>query len=216
MIVPHEILYKIENGSVSQLRVRIKRQPSSTPGKTYEIACTMRPGGEYSVRSTFGALLADRVRVISVGRQKIEDVTDADAVASGYDDRDSYLAAWRAQHKVKRANVSVWVVVFEVGAAPTRLLTPAARPAGTELGYTQNPALAMPDEPPVIDEFTLALQTIRKRDDARERQQARLDQINALLQEIRDDPEADRDAKRWVRKLEHESDVLAKRIAAAA
>lgn len=58
----------------------------------------------------------------------------------------------------------VWVVTFEL-ADVGRYLTPAARPAGSVLGYTTNLRNAMPDEPEVIDGFTLR----RFADDAHER-----------------------------------------------
>lgn len=50
----------------------------------------------------------------------------------------------------EHAHTQVWVIEFKL-AAVVRLLTPAARPAGSELGYTSNPANALPDEPEVID-----------------------------------------------------------------
>jgi hypothetical protein len=44
----------------------------------------------------------------------------------------------------------VWIVSFRRSQAP-RLLTPAARPAGSVHGYTSNPRNAMRDEPEVMD-----------------------------------------------------------------
>lgn len=65
----------------------------------------------------------------------------------GYDD---IIARFDDKH----AQTRVWVITFTL-ADVGRYLTPAARPAGSVLGYTTNLRNAMPDEPEVIDGTTL-------------------------------------------------------------
>lgn len=62
----------------------------------------------------------------------------------------------------KHAQTRVWVITFTL-ADVGRYLTPAARPAGSVLGYTTNLRNAMPDEPEVIDVDRLR---VHWRDDA--------------------------------------------------
>ena len=66
----------------------------------------------------------------------------------------------------RHAQTRVWVITFTL-ADVGRYLTPAARPAGSVLGYTSNLRNAMPDEPEVIDPSDL-VPAWRQRSQARQ------------------------------------------------
>lgn len=91
---------------------------------------------------------------------------------------DQVLARFEQHH----ACTLVWVITFRL-ADVGRYLTPAARPAGTEHGYTRRLRDAMPDEPEVVDPPESALARARAEREERDRQNQAKRVANRLRQE---------------------------------
>jgi hypothetical protein len=131
--------------------------------------CPVRRDQTLPVMTTFGGEPAEHVLVSAVRRQQLRDLTFNDARAEGFRTRADfahrYMRRWsgyRDHHRPDtddylldlftewHGNDVVWAIAFEVIDAPN-LLTPAAHPHGTKLGYTTRTTDALPHEPESID-----------------------------------------------------------------
>lgn len=99
-------------------------------------------------------------------------------VPTAPDDPEVILDRFRERH----ADTLVWVIEFKPERDTPRLLSPADRPRGDDIGYTTTVAGAMPDEPEAVDEVTQARITRQAHERAietaqqrRRREQAELD-----------------------------------------
>lgn len=99
-------------------------------------------------------------------------------------DPDDTLERFRQRH----ADTLVWVIEFKPERDTPRLLSPADRPRGDDIGYTTSVAGAMPDEPEAVDEVTQARLTrqVREREieTAQQRRRREQDELEARVAEF--------------------------------
>lgn len=133
-------------------------------------------GRSYAIQPGRGEKAVARILVTDVDKSPVGEITFEHARREGFSttaefkvywlrlydgswvereerDEDALLERFDRRH----ADRMVWVIGFALDRDPITLLTPAGRPAGTELGYTMNPHHAMPGEPEAIDPGRLDL-----------------------------------------------------------
>ncbi len=139
----------------------------------------LAPGDTFRLERYQGDDGAFRLEVLSCHREPHCLVFDdpASLLLEGFESEQAYIAAWLAEYdrewmegaeeraegfteehrdrwEQKWALNPVEVIAFKVSQDVPRLLTPAAMPKHTELGYTTQASAAMPQEPEAVDEWT--------------------------------------------------------------
>jgi hypothetical protein len=127
MLFKPELLAKVLSGEKTQTRRMVKpgdvalngfRNPM-TPG--YWIGVVTHNGrtkwqvfNTYAVCPGRGKVQQGRIFVRSIRQECAADITEADARAEGFANRDEFLAAWDAINGKGNRDASVWVLTFEV------------------------------------------------------------------------------------------------------
>ena len=73
-----------------------------------------RVGKTYAVQPSRNESAVARIRLISLERKNVADITLTEAQAEGYTSREEFLAVWVSIHGEKNANAEVWVLKFEL------------------------------------------------------------------------------------------------------
>lgn len=73
-----------------------------------------RVGKTYAVQPARTAAAVARIRLIGIERKRIQEISDAEALAEGYDTREQFFAVWRGVHGEKKLNAEVWALRFEL------------------------------------------------------------------------------------------------------
>jgi hypothetical protein len=96
---PHEHLYPTEPGTVyGETRAGIRR--------VYQV------GMIYAVQPGRAKKAVAFIRLTAIRDQRVMSISEADAIAEGFDSPESFFAAWRAIHGAK-ADLQAWVWVLE-------------------------------------------------------------------------------------------------------
>lgn len=149
---------------------RLVREPRSIAIDGVRYLYPFAPLDSVAVQPGPGKPATTRIVVTSVHRERIGDITFSAAAAEGFRTTSEFKAYWVRTHDAgwvcgseypehdeylteialverfdrRHADRMVWAVTFEVDKSHRqRLLAPAARPRGDELGYTGSPAHAM-------------------------------------------------------------------------
>lgn len=107
--------------------------------------CTYEPGDAYPVHSRARGPLVTRARVVAVRRVTLDELTEEDARAQGYEDLETLYGLWRDKYRDgPLTRPPVWVVELRVDVEErARFLRPRS-------GYTNDPREAIPDEPEAL------------------------------------------------------------------
>jgi len=73
----------------------------------------VRPGGTYRIRVDFFSYLPDRIKVNSLYRQRLGDMTPRDALDEGYASLEEFRRGWEVLYGRWEEDEAVWVVEFE-------------------------------------------------------------------------------------------------------
>lgn len=149
---------------------RLVREPRTVAIDGVRYLYPFAPLDTVAVQPGRGKPAAVRVVVTSVHRERAGDITFPAAVAEGFRTTNEFKAHWVRAHDAgwvagseypehdeflpelvlvdrfdrRHADRIVWAVTFEIDRSHRhRLLAPAGRPRGDELGYTSSPAHAM-------------------------------------------------------------------------
>lgn len=105
MIFKHT-LEQVLNGTKTQTRRPIKKKHGDTP--------PWRPGRTYAVQPDYGKKAVARFEALSVKRERLGDITDADAKAEGFSDREIFLQEWFGRYSKDTPNTEVWAIGFKL------------------------------------------------------------------------------------------------------
>lgn len=76
--------------------------------------CRYVRGRSYAVQRGRGMLSEGRIKIVSVRRERLGDVTRADAVREGFDTVIEFFAYWRELHGEVDPEQRVWVIRFKL------------------------------------------------------------------------------------------------------
>lgn len=175
MIFRPELVKLIQRGAKTATRRKTK------PG---EDQCRYKPGASVAVCPGRGKAHVDRIEILTVGRQLVGELTLLDALAEGFKTRADFMDYWMRLYdqgytkahedrpddalilerfSERHSLIPVWVITFCLDTRERPVfLTPAARPHGSELGYTENRHHAMPGEPEALPPSKRQLDTSRE------------------------------------------------------
>lgn len=141
--------------------------------KPDEDECRYQPGRTYAVQPGRGKEEIGRIAVTAVRDELLDSITFEDAREEGFRTRAEFARYWLHLHDSawldrfpdedpatdaqvldrftsRHGHKRVWVLTFQIYDR-LWLLAPAARPAGSTHGYTENELLSLADEPEGID-----------------------------------------------------------------
>ncbi len=118
MIFQHT-LEQVLSGRKSQTRRRAAVSDAAVYGDDGQIVAVRHNGRTkwavgktYAVQPGRNLPQVARIRVTGIRRQKVTDISAADAVAEGYDTREQFLAAWVYIHGAGAADADTWAIAF--------------------------------------------------------------------------------------------------------
>ncbi len=89
--------------------------------------CQYKPGKDYAVCPGRGKHQLGRIKVISVWRELLEDITDKDAVLEGFADRAEFVHYWLKLYGRWDFGMPVWRIEFTVISVVTEAGGPDAQ-----------------------------------------------------------------------------------------
>jgi hypothetical protein len=136
----------------------LRRQKTETrqPRRPDQADCRYKTGHSYAVQPGRGRCGIATISVLNVHTEPLGQLTPASARAEGFADLPEFEAYWLRMHGRYDPDQPVWVIAFELESAepPTRWLA-------ADVGYTTDPRIALPDEPPAVDAETQEWLTYR-------------------------------------------------------
>lgn len=73
-----------------------------------------RVGKTYAVQPARTQPAVARIRLTGIERKNVQEITEAEAKAEGYANRDEFFDVWRTVHGEKKLNADVWALRFEL------------------------------------------------------------------------------------------------------
>ncbi len=92
----------IRDKSGDIISVQVNGRTKWQVGKTYAI----QPG------RTLPAI--GRIRITQIREEAVQNINQEDAIAEGYDSRETFFAVWRDVHGERAMDVEIWAISFEV------------------------------------------------------------------------------------------------------
>ncbi|MEA2255573.1 MAG: hypothetical protein QOG35_1618 [Solirubrobacteraceae bacterium] len=151
MILPREQIHLILRGQRTLLLVPRGDEPGGAP--------PYKAGRPIPLQTAATRPATCRVAVLRVTDVALGELDELDARALGVRDVDELRQAWAAEHGRWDAAARAWKLAIALDhAARPHMLVPQSGRHGRRalLGYTTDPAQAMPDEPEAVDEHALA------------------------------------------------------------
>jgi len=71
-------------------------------------------GMTYAVQPGRTEAAVARIRLLEIRSEIVTGISEVDALAEGYANRETFLASWRKIHGDKRLDAQVWALTFEV------------------------------------------------------------------------------------------------------
>lgn len=177
-------------------------------------------GRIYAVKPAPGSPKRCDIEAIEVRVQQLGDVTYPEARAEGHRSCDEFIEHWLQRHggetKLYELQV-VTVLQFQLWADAPRLLTPGSKPRG-DLGYTEEPSMAMQGEPEALSKGQLqhasawrpALAEVRRREPLREQFDTLKLDLDAFQREL--ERNTDRQIRQSIRSMQHQLDNIQTRL----
>jgi hypothetical protein len=101
-------------------------------------------GRVYAVKPALGSPKRCDIEALEVWVQQLGDITWPQAKAEGYRTPAEFLNTWRQLYgKDTELQTTVTVLQIQIWSDAPRLLTPTAKPRGSDQGYTDDPNMAM-------------------------------------------------------------------------
>jgi hypothetical protein len=73
-----------------------------------------RVGHCYSICPGRGKLGIGFIEILAIWRQPVREISEADALAEGFENREAFLAAWKALYPKGNLEAHVWVLEFRL------------------------------------------------------------------------------------------------------
>lgn len=73
-----------------------------------------RMGGSYAVQPARSAPAVARIKLLQIRQELVTEISEADAIAEGYDSREAFLESWQAIHGKNSLRVRVWALTFHL------------------------------------------------------------------------------------------------------
>ncbi len=241
MIFKPELVRAIRTGKKTQTRRKVKTRDG------IRLPCPYKVGRSYAIQRGRGQEAEpETISIVDVHTERAGDISYSDARREGFRTTDDFKAYWVrlydgrwiqglegenptpdetldpielvARFEKAHAATLVYVISFRLDEEP-RYLAPAARPAGTVLGYTHMQHQAMPDEPEAID----AEEQERQTKDARSMEKRRTDndtrsvrsQLEANIADLAARPDIGRAAARRLDRMRRDLQHLERELRAA-
>lgn len=186
MIFRPDLARAVMRGAKSQTRRPVK------PG---EQRCRFHPGGSYAVQPGRGEPAIGRIVVTRVTRERLVELTPADADAEGFATVAEFARTWLDLYdpsyrgaldhatddealdrwRTRFAGVDVWAITF----VPDLAARPRLLHRHSERGYTDVAADALPDEPEAVEPWFQERITRDAHERAAAARQAELDELGA-------------------------------------
>jgi hypothetical protein len=143
VVLPAELIHLITRGRVTLLL--LERGDDPADGAQYRVGTRIGLQRHHQEPARAWVHILDR-DVVELGK-----INDDQARALGHRDRYAMQASWHAE-RPWRATQQAWLLRIEHDpSAPSRLLH-----RDSSHGYTEDPRLALPEEPEAVDDFVLA------------------------------------------------------------
>ena len=105
VVKPNESAVQAADGTITAVKVS---------GRT-----KWQVGKTYAVQPARTAASVARIRLTEIHQEAATDISEADAIAEGYDDRAGFIAGWHNVHGTGKDEVQVWVLHFALEPPPT-------------------------------------------------------------------------------------------------